>query len=47
MGVRKGDRSLRDLLDAALDRLRPEIDRVLDAYGVPRVGEPGPAGGNR
>jgi mxaJ protein len=47
MGVRKGDRSLRDRLDAALDRLRPEIDRVLDAYGVPRVGEPGPSGGNR
>jgi len=36
MGVRRGDAALRDALDAAIDRRRPEIDRILADYGVPR-----------
>jgi len=36
MGVRRGD-PLRDVLDREIDRRRPDIDRILDAYGVPRV----------
>jgi mxaJ protein len=36
MGVRKGDMQLRDQLNAALQRARPEIQRVLNAYGVPQ-----------
>lgn len=34
-GVRKDDGELADRLDAALDRLRPEIDRLLRRYRVP------------
>lgn len=37
MGVRKSDAALASELDAALDRLRPEIDTLLASYGVPRV----------
>jgi mxaJ protein len=37
MGVRRGDTRLRERLDAEIERRRPEIDRILDAYGVPRV----------
>lgn len=37
VGVRKGDRALRDELQAALERGRPEIERILDEYGVPRL----------
>ena len=37
VGVRKDDRELREQLDAALERRRPEVDAILDAYGVPRV----------
>jgi mxaJ protein len=37
MGVRKGDTQLRDELNAVLARRRPEIERILDEYGVPRV----------
>lgn len=35
MGVRKGDRALRDRLDAALVTLRPRIRALLADYGVP------------
>lgn len=35
MGVRKGDRSLRQELNAVLDRRRRDINRILTAYGVP------------
>jgi mxaJ protein len=42
MGVRKGDRALRDEIDAALSRRRDDVVRILDAYGVPRI--PAPAG---
>lgn len=36
MGVRKGDRALRDRLDEILVRRREEIGKILDEYGVPR-----------
>jgi mxaJ protein len=37
VGVRKGDRALRDELDAALARRRSDIDAVLAEYSVPRT----------
>lgn len=37
LGVRRGDTALLARLNAALDRHRPEIDRILDAYRVPRL----------
>jgi hypothetical protein len=37
MAVRRGDNALRDKLDAEIERRRPDIERILDAYGVPRV----------
>ena len=42
MGVRREDRALRRELDAALERNRDAIARILDAYHVPRVAA-GPA----
>lgn len=36
MGVRKGERALRQRLDEALTRRAGEIAAILDAYGVPR-----------
>ena len=36
MGVRKGDDALRRELDRVIVRRRAEIDRILDAFGVPR-----------
>ena len=37
MGVRRGDNALRDQLDAVIQRRQPDIDHILDQYGVPRV----------
>jgi len=37
MGVRRGDEALRLRLEDFLARRRPEIERILDEYGVPRV----------
>jgi len=37
MGVRKGNTALRDELNDFIARRQPDIDRILDAYGVPRV----------
>ncbi len=37
MGVRYGDKALRDQLNAVLDASRPEIDQILKEYGVPTV----------
>jgi hypothetical protein len=37
MGVRRGESNFRDQLDAILARRRPDIDRILDEYGIPRV----------
>jgi mxaJ protein len=44
MGVRRGDKALRDELDRAIERNRPAIEAILSQYGVPRVGNR--AGGN-
>jgi mxaJ protein len=38
MGVRRGNDALRDRLNDLLARRKPDIDRILDEYGVPRVG---------
>src|SRR5690349_1767712 len=38
MGVRRGDQDLRDQLEQFLEKRRPEIDRILAEYQVPRVG---------
>jgi mxaJ protein len=43
VGVRRGNVALKDALDGALARRRAEIERVLEAYGVPRA----PAGSAR
>ena len=37
LGVARRDTVLRDRLDSVLVRRRPEIERMLDRYGVPRV----------
>jgi mxaJ protein len=37
MGVRRGDNALRDQLDREIEKRRPDIERILDQYGVPRV----------
>src|ERR687885_120401 len=37
LGVRRGEEAFRAELDAILHQRRPEINRILDAYGVPRV----------
>ena len=42
IGVRKDDVSLRDRLQAALDRRASEVDAILDAYGIPRLDAPRP-----
>jgi quinoprotein dehydrogenase-associated probable ABC transporter substrate-binding protein len=38
VGVRRGDRALRDEIDDVLRRRRTEVESILDAYGVPRLG---------
>ena len=37
MGVRRGDQELRDQLDQFLEKRRPEIERILEEYKVPKV----------
>lgn len=37
MGVRRGDQELRDRVEQILEKRRPEIDRILEDYRVPRV----------
>jgi mxaJ protein len=37
MGVRRGDNTLRDRLNAIIAQRRVEIDEILKQYGVPRV----------
>lgn len=44
MGVRRGDQELRDRLDQFLEKRRPEIERILQDYKVPRVDETEVAG---
>ncbi len=40
-GVRRGDTSMRDRLQGALERRRGEIHGILETYGVPLVGDSG------
>jgi mxaJ protein len=37
VGVRKGEKELRDQIQSVLDRRQTEIRRLLDDYGIPRV----------
>jgi mxaJ protein len=39
MGVRRGDDELLARLEQFLERRRPDIERILEEYGVPRVAE--------
>jgi mxaJ protein len=41
MGVRRGDRALRDRIDDFIARRQADIDRVLADYGVPRIPQEG------
>ncbi len=45
MGVRKGDRALRDRLNAFIDAHRSEVASLLRSYGVPLVEKPVTASG--
>jgi hypothetical protein len=38
MGVRREDKEFRNQLDSIIERRMPEIDAILDAYHVPRLG---------
>lgn len=40
MGVKRGNRVLRDELDAVIEKRRPDIDAILAAYDVPRTDRP-------
>jgi mxaJ protein len=44
MGVRKQDTRLRAEIDAILDKRRGDVDRILAAYGVPRLDKDGAVG---
>jgi mxaJ protein len=37
MGVRRGDNQLKEELEEIIERRRPEIDGILQEYGVPRL----------
>jgi hypothetical protein len=38
MAVRRSDPQLQEVLDTILEKRRPEIEAILDRFGVPRVG---------
>jgi mxaJ protein len=40
MGVKRGNKALRDELDAAIDKRRGEIDTILAAFNIPRTDKP-------
>ena len=40
MGVRKGDVALKEDLQKILERRRPEIQKILEQYGIPRLAIP-------
>jgi mxaJ protein len=44
VGVRRGEDVFKARLDEILEQRRPEIDRILADYGVPRIDRRGPAG---
>lgn len=39
MGVRRGDKAFKERLEGIVDRRRSDIRKILQAYGVPLVGE--------
>ena len=39
MGVRRGDTAFKEQLEGILDRRRGDIRKILEAYGVPLIGE--------
>jgi quinoprotein dehydrogenase-associated probable ABC transporter substrate-binding protein len=43
IGVRTRDRALKQRLDAELDKRRPEIDHLLQRYGIPQIATPSAA----
>ena len=43
MGVRRGDKGLREELDAVIERRRADIDAILAEYAVPRTDRPAEA----
>jgi mxaJ protein len=45
MGVRKDDEAFKGELQAVLERKRPEIEAILDEYGIPRVAAANPKPG--
>ena len=47
MGVRRGDTAFRATVESVLVRRRPEIDRLLAEYGVPRLDVRRAGGGDR
>jgi mxaJ protein len=38
MGVRREDKAFRDQLDSIIEKRMPDIDAILDAYHIPRIG---------
>lgn len=38
LGVRRGEKAFKSELEAALKRRRAEVERILDDYGIPRIG---------
>ena len=47
MGVKKGNRDLKNHLEAAIDHRQTEIRAILEEYGVPLVAAQQAAGGGR
>lgn len=47
MGVRREDRALREEIDSALVRLKPQIDAILESYRVPRLDTKSPVASAR
>ena len=40
MGMRRSDKAFKAQIDQILERTRPEIDRILEEYNVPRIAQP-------
>jgi mxaJ protein len=40
MGMRRSDKAFKAQIDEILERTRPEIDRILEEYNVPRIAQP-------
>jgi mxaJ protein len=40
MGMRRSDKAFKAQIDQILERTKPEIDRILEEYNVPRIAQP-------